>query len=47
MDAKGQNAYIECFNRSYRTEVAPPPRGRVPCRQRLGGMLNYYYRSAA
>ena len=27
--------------------TAPPPRGRVPCRQRLGGMLNYYYRSAA
>ena len=27
--------------------TAPPPRGRVPCRQRLGGMLHYYYRSAA
>ena len=27
--------------------TASPPRGRVPCRQRLGGMLNYYYRSAA
>ena len=27
--------------------TAPPPRGRVPCRQRLGGMLNYDYRSAA
>ena len=27
--------------------TAPPPRGRVPCRQRLGGMLNYSYRSAA
>ncbi len=27
--------------------MAPPPRGRVPCRQRLGGMLNDYYRSAA
>ena len=27
--------------------TAPPPRGRVPCRQRLGGMLNYYYQSAA
>ena len=27
--------------------TAPPPRGRVQCRQRLGGMLNYYYRSAA
>ena len=27
--------------------TAPPPRGRVPCRQRLGGMLNYYSRSAA
>ena len=27
--------------------TAPPPRGRVPGRQRLGGMLNYYYRSAA
>ena len=26
--------------------TAPPPRGRVECRQRLGGMLNYYYRSA-
>ena len=26
--------------------TAPPPRGRVPCRQRLGGMLHYYYRSA-
>ena len=21
--------------------TAPPPRGRVPCRQRLGGMLHY------
>ena len=27
--------------------TAPPPRGRVQCRQRLDGMLNYYYRSAA
>ena len=27
--------------------TAPPPRGRVPCRQRLGGMLHYSYRSAA
>ena len=27
--------------------TAPPPRGRVQCRQRLGGMLNYDYRSAA
>ena len=27
--------------------TAPPPRGRVPCRQRLGGMLHDYYRSAA
>ena len=27
--------------------TAPPPRGRVPCRQRLGGMLHYDYRSAA
>ena len=27
--------------------TAPPPRGRVQCRQRLGGMLHYYYRSAA
>ena len=27
--------------------TAPPPRGRVQCRQRLGGMLTYYYRSAA
>ena len=27
--------------------TAPPPRGRVQCRQRLGGMLNYSYRSAA
>ena len=27
--------------------TAPPPRGRGQCRQRLGGMLNYYYRSAA
>ena len=26
---------------------APPPRGRVPCRQRLGGMLHYDSRSAA
>ena len=24
-----------------------PPHGPVECRQRLGGMLNYYYRSAA
>ena len=27
--------------------TAPPPRGRVPCRRRLGGMLHYDYRSAA
>ena len=27
--------------------TAPPPRGRVPYRQRLGGMLNYSYRAAA
>ena len=27
--------------------TAPPPRGRVPCRQRLGGLLHDYYRSAA
>ena len=27
--------------------MAPPPRGRVPSRQRLGGILNDYYRSAA
>ena len=27
--------------------TAPPPRGRVQCRQRLGGMLHYYDRSAA
>ena len=27
--------------------TAPPPRGRVQCHQRLGGVLNYYYRSAA
>ena len=27
--------------------TAPPPRGRVPCRQRLGGMLHYDSRSAA
>ena len=27
--------------------TAPPPRGRVPCRQRLGGMLHSSYRSAA
>ena len=27
--------------------TVPPPRGRVQCRQRLGGLLNYYYRSAA
>ena len=27
--------------------TAPPPRGRVQCRQRLGGMLNYDSRSAA
>ena len=27
--------------------TAPPPRGRVPCRQRLGGMLNDDSRSAA
>ena len=27
--------------------TAPPPRGRVPCRERLGGMLHYSYRSAA
>ena len=27
--------------------TAPPPRGRVPCRQRIGGMLHYDYRSAA
>ena len=27
--------------------TAPPPRGPVQCRQRLGGMLNYYYRAAA
>ena len=27
--------------------TAPPPRGRVQCRQRLGGLLNYSYRSAA
>ena len=27
--------------------TAPPPRGRVQCRQRLGGMLHYDYRSAA
>ena len=27
--------------------TAPPPRGRVQCRQRVGGMLNYYHRSAA
>ena len=27
--------------------TAPPPRGRVPGRQRLGGMLNDYSRSAA
>ena len=27
--------------------TAPPPRGRVPCRQQLGGMLHYYYQSAA
>ena len=27
--------------------TAPPPRGRVQCRQRLGGMLHDYYRAAA
>ena len=27
--------------------TAPPPRGRVPCRQRLGGMLHYDSRAAA
>ena len=27
--------------------TVPPPRGPVQCRQRLGGMLNYYYRAAA
>ena len=27
--------------------TAPPPRGRVPCRQRLGGMLHDDYRAAA
>ena len=27
--------------------TAPPPRGRVQCRQQLGGMLHDYYRSAA
>ena len=27
--------------------TAPPPRDRVPSRQRLGGMLHYSYRSAA
>ena len=27
--------------------TAPPPRGRVQCRQQLGGMLHYYYQSAA
>ena len=27
--------------------TAPPPRGRVQCRHRLGGMLHYDYRSAA
>ena len=27
--------------------TATPPRGPVQCRQRLGGLLNYYYRSAA
>jgi len=27
--------------------TAPPSRGPVQCRQRLGGMLNYYYRAAA
>ena len=30
-----------------RLSTVPPPRGRVQCRQRLGGLLNYYYRSAA
>ena len=33
--------------RSLPLSTAPPPRGRVPCRQRLGGRLHYYYRSAA
>ena len=27
--------------------TASPPRGRSQCRQRLGGMLHDYYRSAA
>ena len=27
--------------------TAPPSRSPVQCRQRLGGMLNYYYRAAA
>ena len=27
--------------------TAPPPRGRVPCRQQRGGMLHYDSRSAA
>ena len=33
--------------RSLPLSTVPPPRGRVQCRQRLGGLLNYYYRSAA
>ena len=33
--------------RSLPLSTAPPPRGRVPCRQRLGGMLHDDYRSAA
>ena len=33
--------------RSLPLSTAPPPRGRVPCRQRLGGMLHDDSRSAA
>jgi len=48
------NAYAERFVRSIREEclsrvipLGEPRLGRVACRQRLGGLLRYYYRKAA
>ena len=48
--APNANAYAERFVRSINEEcldrLIPLPHGRIWCRPRLGGLLNYYERAA-
>lgn len=38
---------VYCFNSSIEPVIAPVREGELECRERLGGLLRYYYREAA